>query len=342
MDEQLLTVLRPEITQELIDNPGEVHGLDDIEDLCLLNNLTLNQYGINCIVRIFDIKNNRFGSTLIVTDHEGTGRPLVLWDEQQQLIEGLKTGDVLFIKNANTRMAKDGVTLNAGDQSEIHRITDMIKPDAFAQGEVINTDIRREIANINVDDTMVSIAGTISKINHVREVDFGDKKNTMASIVVDDRTESVEVEFWGLHSSRVDILQDGDKIKLNNLKVKFKDRVILSFIKYSEMVHEPSIVVTDISNDNIRDDNELNSARNLKRINKNGIISSIPFNIANRRVFTIKDQRGNSYPVISPENTDIRLNDELQLIDVYIELVDEEYRFNIIIDDKSKINKIEI
>ncbi len=141
--------------------------------------------------------------SLIITDETGSIRA-VFWDENAELIESVKEGDVLLIEGGYTKLGLQGdVELHVG---KLARIT--IKPSKIAEKIT-------KLSDLEPGMPMVNIEGKVVVSHGVREFTRNDGTiGVMASLTIMDGTGSVRVVAWGDQAENVADAEVGDILKV--------------------------------------------------------------------------------------------------------------------------------
>lgn len=170
-------------------------------------------------VREFTRPNKDVGrvATLIVKDATGSAR-LTLWNEKTDVIERIKSGDIVLVESAYTKPSLSGfVDLNLGISGVLTinpTITEAIMPPPMEERII-------PIEQIKQDLTEITVEGTIRETPRVRDV-VTQRGETLqvASFEIHDSTGEIRVSAWRHLVNLVKDLPADSRIKLRNVYVK--------------------------------------------------------------------------------------------------------------------------
>lgn len=170
-------------------------------------------------VREFTRPNKEGGrvATLIVKDATGSAR-LTLWNEQTDVIERIKLGDIVLVESAYTKPSLGGfVDLNLGISGVLTinpTITEASMPPPMEEQIMPIGQIKQGLTGITVE-------GTISETPEVRDVvTQRGEAVSVASFEIRDSTGGIRVSAWRHLVNLVKDLPADSRVKLRNVYVR--------------------------------------------------------------------------------------------------------------------------
>ncbi len=145
---------------------------------------------------------------------------VVVWGDNIQLFDGLKEGQLIYIKNLSSRENRNGeVELHASGTVELE-----VNPDLKIDFSNISPNKPLRIGEITGRYFDIDVIGKVSSIFEVKEFNRSDgSPGRVQSIIISDSTGSVRVSFWDDKINDITGLKIGDIIKISHAYTKVDD-----------------------------------------------------------------------------------------------------------------------
>lgn len=154
--------------------------------------------------------------SMIVADETGTVR-LVFWDDSATKMEDAEEGEVIRVRNANTRLNRDGtdVEIHAGRSSTIERgLKDKI--DAV-EGVLPGSEPlgMKDIADLNTGMRDVDIEGKVVTLYDIKDYTTKDgREGRLRSLILADETGKTRVTFWNDDIEKIADIEEESIIRI--------------------------------------------------------------------------------------------------------------------------------
>ncbi|MFX1337752.1 MAG: hypothetical protein ACFFDK_04015 [Promethearchaeota archaeon] len=202
-------------------------------------------------IRNFVHKDNTLGIVGSFLISDGTGRiKIVLWGDQSKIMENtyFQKGEIIrIIGGYSKRGINNNLEVHLGRKGKIilaPNDVDLKKFPLLNQTHKINFTKKKnlKIRDLkNFDGFIKSIEGVIENILEFKEFNLDNGEKTfLFKFVLKDDTSSINVAIWGLNAIEyLKRINQGEKIKLYNVKVKFNkftQQNEISFIRNSQLI----------------------------------------------------------------------------------------------------------
>ena len=147
-------------------------------------------------------------ASIIIADDTGTVR-VSFWGKNAEIVEGLKPGDVLMIRNAYSRTGLGGrPELHIGMATAVE-----INPPGLSVGELKPSPVK--IAELEPNMESLEIIGRVVDVHGVREFHRPDgTSGKVMGLTIGDETGLVRVSLWHAHADEASDVRAGDILKL--------------------------------------------------------------------------------------------------------------------------------
>jgi len=181
----------------------------------------------------------REGSTgrvvsVLMEDETGSVR-LSLWDDDVDLTDDMKIGDLIAVENGYTRLSLGDVGLNVGQSGRVTvnpKDVEVEAPDV--EGRIV------QIRDLREGQTNIYVRGAVLEAPEVREVETARGPTMVASFRIDDETGEARVSIWRDLIAQVENLQPGSVVRIEycNVREPFDGLLQLSSGMFTRIVVE--------------------------------------------------------------------------------------------------------
>jgi replication factor A1 len=159
--------------------------------------------------------------SMIIADDTGSTR-LVFWDDHADEMKSAKEGEVIKVVGAYTKMGRYGdVEIHASKSSQIERNLkekiDAVTIDRLSSTEPIG---KMQVAELSTEMRDVDIEGRVARLFPVTTFEKDDRSGKVQNIILADESGTVRVTFWNEDVEKIEILQEGDVLRIKHGYVK--------------------------------------------------------------------------------------------------------------------------
>jgi len=236
--------------EERIDYDEFTISISEIKEN-LTNLVILGRIEKKNTIRNFTHKDGTSGIVGSFLINDGTGRiKIVLWGDQSKIMENnyFQKGEILRIiggyskkdinNNLEVHLGRKGKIILAPNDINFKKFPLLNQTNNFK----FNKKTRLKIRDLkNLDGFVKSIEGVIDCILDFKEINLKNGEKTfLLKFLLKDDTSSINVAIWGMNAIEcLKYLNQGEKIKLYNFKVKFNtftQQNEISFIRNSKLI----------------------------------------------------------------------------------------------------------
>ncbi len=223
------------------------HGMQDVDIVCKV----LRIFGL----REFERSDGNAGKVvnLLVSDETGVAR-VTLWDENTDIVEGIKEGDILEVTRGYVKVRNEMADVNVGRYSTIN-----INPSGITLDNAIESSYsaatKKSLAEAN-DGEVIIVRGALVDISEEPSIfDRDSGKGVVINATIDDGTANMRAAFYdALAETLLDIptqlLVDGDyheKLEERRKKLLGKEVVVTAKVKTSDFTGKLELVARDLN-----------------------------------------------------------------------------------------------
>lgn len=149
--------------------------------------------------------------------HDNTGLIKVsFWDENAKLLEKIDEGDILFLEGVTIKERFGRITVSAGKTASI-----IINPDLEEAKEIRSIIPINKINELGKIKGLATIEGIVIESQPIKEVFTSNNEAIkIATLMIDDGTGVVKVNFWRNLADIVSSLELGTRVRIIGLQVK--------------------------------------------------------------------------------------------------------------------------
>ncbi|MFW9981789.1 MAG: OB-fold nucleic acid binding domain-containing protein [Candidatus Thorarchaeota archaeon] len=162
--------------------------------------------------------------SMIAADETGTVR-LVFWDDSATEMEDAEEGEVIRLRNVNTRLNRDGsdIEVHVGRSASVERgLKDKIDAVDETRREGGSEPLgKKDISDLVTGMWDVDIEGKVVTVYDMKEYTTKDgKEGVLRSLILADESGKTRVTFWNEDVEKIDNIKEGDIIEILHGYVK--------------------------------------------------------------------------------------------------------------------------
>lgn len=188
---------------------------------------------------------------ILVGDETGKAR-VVLWDEDVNLIDRIKEGDIIKVRKGYVKLRFDEPEINVGKYGKV-----ILNPEEKVEVKDIEKKIeRKEIKDLKQGETAEIRAAIVEVYENFKVFDRENgRKGVVINAIVDDGTGNIRAAFYDkmaevLLNIPLEKLLNEDvskEIEERKKEILGREVIILANVKYSEFSGREELVVNDIN-----------------------------------------------------------------------------------------------
>jgi len=267
------------VVGELVDEKNEMISEKPEFNVNTIDKLEKGSRDVTVAGRIISISNKKSfktrkgqsGKVCNVELKDSTGElKAVFWTQNINLLDHVKEGDIIQIKNVDIKEGYSGLEANLRPRSTVVKLEEDSSKFPVYEEEITN------IADIQAD-TKVNIIARIVRIPTIRSYEKNGKEGKVASLELQDSSGQISYTLWNKNVDLIDDLklEDGDTIKI--LQAQARERANRDGESEINLTHWDGRIITgdfDVPEINI-EYSPIGDLREKKDVSIKGIVSRL-------------------------------------------------------------------
>ena len=267
------------VVGELVDEKNEMISEKPEFNVNTIDKLEKGSRDVTVAGRIISISNKKSfktrkgqsGKVCNVELKDSTGElKAVFWTQNIKLLDHVKEGDIIQIKNVDIKEGYSGLEANLRPRSTVVKLEEDSSKFPVYEEEITN------IADIQAD-TKVNIIARIVRIPTIRSYEKNGKEGKVASLELQDSSGQISYTLWNKNVDLIDDLklEDGDTIKI--LQAQARERANRDGESEINLTHWDGRIITgdfDVPEINI-EYSPIGDLREKKDVSIKGIVSRL-------------------------------------------------------------------